>query len=213
MNRVEFAVAYPPELLHPLHRRLVEGDAASRAELLTWGPTEAVTALLWVDADRTATADLLGAVGSTASTDLVGGDGGTYAFVRQTEYEFAEPVMALVSDARAAFLPPVTFAAGGEVRFEAVGEPAGLSELHARLSDLGEASIERVHEFERRRSPAALTARQREALEAAERVGYYEVPRTGTVADVADELDCAPSTAGELLRKAESAVVDDYTRS
>jgi len=40
-------------------------------------------------------------------------------------------------------------------------------------------------------------------------VGYYDVPRTGDTEAVAAALDCEPSTAGELLRKAEAAVVTD----
>ncbi|WP_217493327.1 helix-turn-helix domain-containing protein [Haladaptatus sp. W1] len=42
--------------------------------------------------------------------------------------------------------------------------------------------------------------------------GYYDVPRTGSVDDVAAALDCAHSTAGELIRKAESAVISDAIR-
>jgi predicted DNA binding protein len=86
-----------------------------------------------------------------------------------------------------------------------------VSTLHDELAELGSVSIERVHPFERRQSPAALTDRQRAALDAAVEVGYYEVPREGSVADVAAALDCAHSTAGELLRKAEAAVVREHT--
>lgn len=54
---------------------------------------------------------------------------------------------------------------------------------------------------------SALTDRQREAVEAAIEVGYYDVPRTGSQDDVATRLDCAPSTAAEHLRKIESKVL------
>ncbi|QCC50446.1 helix-turn-helix domain-containing protein [Halapricum salinum] len=53
-----------------------------------------------------------------------------------------------------------------------------------------------------------LTDRQREAVEAAREVGYYEVPRTGDIETVARELDCAVSTASTLLRRAESRLVE-----
>ncbi|MFC7097673.1 helix-turn-helix domain-containing protein [Halobaculum marinum] len=214
MKRIEFVATYPPELRHPLHRGIVnEATVATRAELVTWGPTAAVTALLWVDADASTTDDLLASIPSVSAHSIVSSDAGTYAFVRQTEYEFPDPVLSLVDDATAAFLPPVTFHDDGTLRVEAVGEAADLHDLYAAVSALADARIERVHEFERRRSPAALTTRQRDALEVAAAVGYYEVPRTGSIDDVAAELDCAPSTAGELLRKAEATVVDDYTRS
>ena len=213
MKRIEFAVTYPPELRHPLHRRILDHPAASRAALLMWGPTASVTALLWVDADEAATDALLSESESLVARHLADADEGTYAFVRQREFEFPDAVMGLVADARVVFLPPIAFREDGAVGVEAVGDSEDLHDLHAGLNELGDARIERVHAFERRRPPAAVTERQRAALEAAVDLGYYEVPRTAGVADVADRLDCAPSTAGELLRKAESAVVDDYTRS
>lgn len=52
-----------------------------------------------------------------------------------------------------------------------------------------------------------LSDRQREALEAALEVGYYELPRRSTTEDVAAVMGCRPSTAAEHLRKAESKLV------
>jgi hypothetical protein len=52
-----------------------------------------------------------------------------------------------------------------------------------------------------------LTERQREAVAAAVDLGYYEIPREATHEDVAAAIDCAPSTAAEHLRKAESTLV------
>ncbi|WP_330633328.1 helix-turn-helix domain-containing protein [Halocatena halophila] len=71
------------------------------------------------------------------------------------------------------------------------------------------ASIDRVNEY----SPQAttprsdLTERQREVLDAAVTVGYYDVPRRGTAEDVAAALGCAPSTASEHLRKIEARIL------
>lgn len=210
MKRVRFSVTYPPRLVHPLHRRIMNETPITRSELLMWSPTADPTTLLWCDGDREATEAVVDAIDSLAATSFVEDGGNTYAFVRQHEYEFAAPVMELVADSRVIFLPPVTFLASGTVEFEAVGETAALGEFHAFLSDLGDATIDRVHDFERERSPAGLTDRQQRALEAAVAVGYYEVPRTGSVGDVASALDCATSTAGELLRKAERTVIGDY---
>ncbi|PSP27438.1 hypothetical protein BRC65_05590 [Halobacteriales archaeon QH_2_65_14] len=52
-----------------------------------------------------------------------------------------------------------------------------------------------------------LSERQREALRVALAVGYYDSPRRATHEDVADRLDCAPSTASEHLQKAEATLV------
>lgn len=48
---------------------------------------------------------------------------------------------------------------------------------------------------------ASLTDRQREAIERAYGLGYFEVPRGATLTDVADEMGIDKSTAGEHLRR------------
>lgn len=63
---------------------------------------------------------------------------------------------------------------------------------------------------------AMLTAHQREAVEAALALGYYDIPRESSQEDIAAAIDCAPSTAAEHLRKAEGKLVqsafDGYRR-
>lgn len=74
---------------------------------------------------------------------------------------------------------------GIDVEIEAVGGPAvGSDGVVSRLSD-----------------------RQREAVEVGIEVGYYDTPRRATSEDVADAMDCAPSTAAKHLRKAESKLL------
>jgi len=55
---------------------------------------------------------------------------------------------------------------------------------------------------------AALTARQREVLDAAVERGYYDIPRRVSVEELAAELDCSQSTVSEHLRKVESRVMN-----
>ncbi|MFP4632861.1 MAG: helix-turn-helix domain-containing protein [Halobacteriales archaeon] len=53
-----------------------------------------------------------------------------------------------------------------------------------------------------------LTDRQREVLETARRMGYFEWPRDSTAAEVADSLDLDPSTVSEHLSTAQSKLVE-----
>ncbi|NHN57995.1 helix-turn-helix domain-containing protein [Halorussus rarus] len=213
MKRVQFSARYPERLVHPLHRQVIDGQSVTRAELLTWSPTEDATTLVWCDGDPEATEAVVGAIDSLRSSDFVADADGTYAFLRQDDYEFPAALLDVIADSRVIFLPPVVFLDTGEIRFEAVGETPALSAFHEEISELGELTVERVHDFERERSPSRLTDRQRAALDAAVSVGYYEVPRDGTVADVAAALDCSTSTAGELVRKAEAAVIQNYVET
>jgi len=57
-----------------------------------------------------------------------------------------------------------------------------------------------------------LTQRQREALAAAIRAGYYGHEKDAGVEDVADELDIGTTTAWEHLARAEGKVMDDLGR-
>ncbi|WP_324760807.1 helix-turn-helix domain-containing protein [Haloarcula sp. GH36] len=206
MQRVEFAVTYPPDRRHPLHHAVETTAGVSRAELLMWGPTGRITSLLWLDCPPDRAEDLLDAVDST-TRELIGEGAGTYAFLEQDHYELDTGVLAVVADARVIFLPPVVFQEAGAATVEAVGSRAALGEFYEALDERVPTTIRRVRPFERGQATGVLTDRQRAALDAASAVGYYEIPRTGSVADVATELDCAHSTAGELLRKAEAALV------
>ena len=55
-----------------------------------------------------------------------------------------------------------------------------------------------------------LTDRQREVLETALLMGYFEVPRKCTLAELSDSLGVDPSTASTVLRRGESRIVATY---
>jgi predicted DNA binding protein len=52
-----------------------------------------------------------------------------------------------------------------------------------------------------------LPDRQRKGLEATDEPGFYERPRDPDYEDLGAALDCAPSTANELLCRAEARLV------
>ncbi|WP_380675238.1 helix-turn-helix domain-containing protein [Salinigranum sp. GCM10025319] len=54
-----------------------------------------------------------------------------------------------------------------------------------------------------------LTARQREVVETAHRMGYFEYPREATAETVASDLDVSPSAFAETLRAAERSLLDE----
>lgn len=56
-------------------------------------------------------------------------------------------------------------------------------------------------------SGTVITDRQRELLEAALRTGYLEVPRSGTLAEVAGAVGVDPSTASGIVRRGQARLV------
>lgn len=74
--------------------------------------------------------------------------------------------------------------------------------VHTRLQKLGE--------FGGQSNPLdRLTDRQREVLETAFDLGYFEVPREASTEDVADRLDLDPSTITEHLQRAEHNLLSE----
>ncbi|MFP4632057.1 MAG: helix-turn-helix domain-containing protein [Halobacteriota archaeon] len=124
--------------------------------------------------------------------------------------EYGEPVVELlsISDERKLMVDmPIEFVEGG-VRVTVIGEQETLQRAIDQLPDDINIEIEQVGRYspDDDRILSLLTERQREALEAAVRHGYYDVPRKATHEEVADEMGCAPSTAAEHLRKLESRI-------
>lgn len=74
---------------------------------------------------------------------------------------------------------------------------AGMTVLLERIADYGGP----------RNTLDALTDRQREILQTAYELGYFDVPRSVSTADVADTLELDPSTVAEHLQRAERNLV------
>lgn len=135
-----------------------------------------------------------------------------YAYVeherRAVDREFQAPFFGN----RVLTVLPVVFDADGTTEMRVVGHGDELQAVVADIPDDIDVRIDEIGEYDapRPRAPAGLTDRQRAAVEAAFEVGYYAVPRDGTVADVAKRLDCAESTASTHLRKAERALVAQF---
>lgn len=57
-----------------------------------------------------------------------------------------------------------------------------------------------------------LTTRQREVVRAAIDQGYYEIPKSCTLAEIADSLDSHKSTIGGVLNRAEGRIITAFMR-
>lgn len=92
-----------------------------------------------------------------------------------------------------------------EFSFEQAGTQDTLSEAIADLEDAGfDITLERLRDYHHQETPLdALTERQREVLEIAYELGYYDIPRDSSTAEVAAELGIDGSTVVEHLQRAE----------
>jgi predicted DNA binding protein len=108
-----------------------------------------------------------------------------------------------------ATLYPVIYEADGTIRLTLVGPAGALQAVVDELPETVSSDLRTVGDYGVGRVGDAgeLTDRQAEAVAAAVERGYYDDPRGASVADVADELGCAPGTAAEHLRRAERTVM------
>lgn len=104
--------------------------------------------------------------------------------------------------------PPVAFTGRG-LRVSVIGTSPMVKRAMERLPDGTACSVERLGAASAdRRLLATLTDRQREVVETAFELGYYEIPRRTTHADIAAALDLSGSTVDEHLRKAEARLME-----
>jgi len=137
------------------------------------------------------------------------GEGDTaYGYSRTETNELTEYMLARGRDLELVLDMPIELTDDGSQRVTLVGTEEAFARAGYDPPEGVEVTIERTGEYhpEGGRLLDALTARQREVLEAAVAAGYYETPRQATHEDVADRLDCSPATVSEHLQKIERAV-------
>lgn len=98
----------------------------------------------------------------------------------------------------------------GTLTFDLTGSRQRLREAQMLL-EASSLAVELVSITDAQVSTDVLTERQREAVEVALDLGYYEVPRATSLAAVADALDVDQSSASGLLRRAEGRIVRWFT--
>lgn len=100
---------------------------------------------------------------------------------------------------------PLTYTDSGDILVTVVGKEEMVQRAFRALPQWIDIEVEQTGEY----TPdsgyllSQLTDRQREVLKTAVRLGYYQIPREVTHADIAERLECAPSTVDEHLRKSE----------
>ncbi len=84
-----------------------------------------------------------------------------------------------------------------------------LSELGTQLSSMG-IDFEVDYIQQRLQPDQLLTDRQRELLQLAVSMGYYDTPRRCTLTELADEIGLAKSTCSETLHRVEEVVMKTF---
>lgn len=207
MHAARIALEIPPDHLHPMHQFVCDSPVVDRETIIERDAGgETTTLLLHVAGDREGYERTIDEVPQVREWTTTAAEEGFYVYVK-TQLRTREQQYRRALDREGVLVvPPVELRSDRTVRQTIVGDSDALAAAIEALPDTVDVDVLRTGTYDR--SPGVrVSDRQREALAAAWDTGYYELPREGDIEVVADELDCASSTASDLLRRAERNVV------
>ena len=132
-----------------------------------------------------------------------------YAYLQNELNELSQQLFGTFTRGSLLVMPPLDYKRDGSTTFSVFGPidevPASIEEVPPPFEvtvgkGSGMGSTPGLVE-------TLLSPRQREAVEVAIDVGYYDIPRAGDYEAIAMRMECAPSTAAEHLRKAEAKIL------
>jgi hypothetical protein len=197
--------------IHPMWDLWANAPFVQRATALQWNFTGDALGILHyalgdADAFEAAVADIPEVLGYDIERT---GSEAFYVYVRDATTDALAELFGPITEGGIVVVPPIRYHEDGTVTLSLFGPEAEIQAGIEAVPDPVTVSIEAVGGLARTAAAAEtrLSPRQRAAVLAAIELGYYEVPRTASHGDVAEAIDCAPSTAAEHLRKAESELL------
>lgn len=212
MKYLRLTLDHSETTMHPMHRFAAESGEITTYQLLhgNISAEEVNTFLLYLEGDFEGYEAELKNVPMIEDYDITSVDDDSfYLYVRERSAGSGRKLLEAFSQPSLIVLPPIEYTPEGTVKVTVVGKPEDLhialdtipSEIQVDIGEIGE--YDEIHSI----LTSTLTDRQVEALRTGVQLGYYELPREGTVEEIAEKMGCAAGTASEHLQKAESKLI------
>lgn len=211
MRTATILLSAPGDGLHPADGEVAAHSDIERVAIDEIGVLEDGTgvALCRLRGDAETLREILSESAGVSTFDASVTDETIHVYVHFERTAAAAALLALRRSHELVVRTPIRWLSDGRLEVSAVGDDATLQDaldglpgdIRVELAEIGE------YTPETNRPESLLTDKQLEVLDAALAVGYYEEPRHGTQADVADAVGLAPATAGEHLRRIEGKVL------
>lgn len=202
--------------IHPMYGLLTNAPFVERATAMQWNFTgDALGILHYVEGDIEAFEDAVEDVDPVVDYELEpAGEGAFYAYIRDATTPAMRDLFEPMTYEAVVMVPPILYHEDGTVSISVFGPSEGIQRAFEMVPEPVEITVEEVSGLGAMTAAAEtqLSDRQRVAIEAALDLGYYEIPRDASHEEVAAAIDCAPSTAAEHLRKAESTLLSSMLR-
>ncbi|WP_058828751.1 helix-turn-helix domain-containing protein [Haloferax sp. Q22] len=213
MKYLRASLSQPDWMLHPMQQFIRNNDVVQYEELLSWNiesSNDIEYELFYVEAAREPYEEAISAVESIQWYEITPiDDCSFYVYLCQETRPEDRTWRQAYTELDLVVLPPIIYYADATFTMTLVGAGSDLSSLLERLPPSIDVTVHAIGTFDRRHETVATdcTERQFKAVQAAVRIGYYDVPRQGSLSDVASALNCTESTASTLLRNAESSIM------
>ncbi|WP_254523090.1 helix-turn-helix domain-containing protein [Natrinema caseinilyticum] len=211
MKRVRITLRPRGDYAPPIYERLAGGaNYLERARIVNWNVSTAPTGFLFrLEGDYRRFERELAESPMVSDFELLPvTDRTCYCFLEGEVSAAARSLFENFTRGSLMTVPPIEYNDDGTNTFTIVGTETDIQAAVDCVPDGVGVTVETVGATRVAADSAVgrLSDRQREAVETALELGFYDVPRTATSADVARELGCATATAAEHLQKAESTV-------
>jgi hypothetical protein len=197
--------------IHPMYDLLANASYIETATLIDWNFSREEFAVLQYtegDIDRFRAAVEEAPIVIDYELTRIG-ERACYAYIRDETTEPQRELFGLIERSAITVVSPVEYSQSGAASFSVFGPPAEIQVAIDQIPDPIEVTVEQIGSMATAPGllETELSDRQREAVEAALDAGYYEIPREASQDEVAERIGCAPSTAAEHLRKAETKLI------
>jgi hypothetical protein len=208
MKSMRVELEYAPEAVPPLHEAICDSPRIEREVIVGGQAVDGVeTITSFVYGDPEAYEPLLADLENVVEYDITPADDGFFCYLRRELGSEGVSLLKALSQETLVIVPPIEVRSDRTIRLTIVGHSSALTAVVDEVPEGMRLDVRWVSD-DVTVTGSPVTDRQVAALRAARDVGFYDVPRTGGIEAVADELDCAVSTASTLLRRAEANAVD-----
>lgn len=201
------------DVTHPMHKFITKHSEYGATQLLQWNPKvdDPTIFLFHINGPQEPFLSELADAETAEVTEPspATNTDGFYLYVQEEADGNDIEIMSAFAEGNIVVVPPLVYDIDGSIRVTVVGVASAVQRMVDRMPDSIDVSVRHIWNGANRavHSGTGITDRQQEVIIAAVETGYYQIPREATVADVAARLGCAPSTAAEHLRKAESTLM------
>ncbi|MBX0296653.1 helix-turn-helix domain-containing protein [Haloarcula nitratireducens] len=211
MERVRLTIDPTTLGARPMHQHLTSSDEIDETQIINWNVADQPTTfLLRIYGSYDHLEPILAASSYVEGYEILPlSDRNCYCYLRGEATAASRSLFEVFTQGTLLTIPPIVLNEDETVTLTLVGAQSDMQAAMDALPDAVTVTIEEVggSRVATESIIASLPTRQREALEVAVARGYYEIPRTVTLEQLATDLECATATAAEHLRKAESRII------